>query len=128
MAIRSKTLLTLPNLTQNLTSEIQYFTILFNKGKVVRYIHIPLYRKLPLIGIVLGGRYVEKNLTSLPMLGNALKYGICQLKKGKMPKPYRKRPFADIRKHWLGNFIQKLTFKFFLTGSVIFGGEKYSFK
>ena len=123
--MKPETLLTLPKPYRNLTSKIQYFTILFNKGKVVRYIHVPLYVTL---GIILGGGYVEKNLTSLPVLTEALKYRICQLKNGKVPKPYRKLPFADIGKHWLGIFIQNLTFKFFLTESVISGGDKYSFE
>lgn len=125
MGVKSKPLLTLPKPYPNLTSKIQYFTILFNKGKVVRYIHIPLYVTL---GIVLGGRYVKKNLTSLPMLTEALKYWICQLKNGKVPKPYRKRSSADIEKRRLENFIQCLTFKFFLTELVISGSEKYSLK
>ena len=123
--MKPETLPTLPKPYQNLTSEIQYFTILFNKGKVVRYIHVLLYVTS---GIFLGGRYVEKNLTSLPVLTEALKYWICQLKNGKMPKPYRKRPFANIGKYCLGIFIQNLSFKFFLTFPVIFGGEMYSFE
>ena len=123
--MKPETLPTLPKPYQNLTSKIQYFTILFNKGKVVRYIHVPLYVTL---GIILGGRYVEKNLTSLPIPKNALKYGFRQHKKGKVPKPYRKRPFANVGKYCLGIFIQNLTFKFFLTESVISGGDKYSFE
>ena len=123
--MKPETLPTLPKPYQNLTSEIQYFTILFNKGKEVRYIHVPLYVTL---GIISWGRYVEKNLTSLPVLTEALKYWICQLKNCKVPKPYRKRHFADIGKYCLGIFIQNLSFKFCLTESVISGGETYSFE